>query len=98
MRKGILGFYSLILLLSNTSYSQQFTRHVINSSLSNAYWVYATDIDGDGDIDSDDVSVFVAVLIGAETGTNPVAVNDLNGDGAANGHDIPPFVTAMLSP
>lgn len=56
------------------------------------------DGDADGDIDSDDAAVFVAVLTGAETGTNQVAVSDFNGDGATDGLDIPAFVSAMLQP
>lgn len=42
----------LLFLISNASYSQiEFQRHGIFNELRGAYWVYAEDIDGDGDLD-----------------------------------------------
>lgn len=54
------------------------------------------DIDGDGDVDSFDCDLFVAVLLGIDTDSDHVTRADLNGDGAADGADCQPFVAAMV--
>ena len=56
------------------------------------------DIDGDGDVDSDDLNAFVAVLIGASFDPLQTTRSDLNHDGTANGEDIQLFVSLLLSP
>ena len=56
------------------------------------------DIDGDCDLDADDITVFVAVLLGLDLDPQHVARSNLNGDGAADGADIQPFTDAFLSP
>ncbi len=53
------------------------------------------DIDGDGDVDFDDLDAFVAVLIGVPLDPAHVARADLNGDGTADGDDIKLFVEAL---
>lgn len=49
------------------------------------------DLDGDGDVDADDVPLFVGALI--NTCAPPA---DLNGDGACDGLDVEGFVRALL--
>ena len=56
------------------------------------------DVDGDGDVDGDDVVAFVAVLLGSPMDPSHVARADMNGDDVANGDDTQPFVGAMLTP
>lgn len=48
------------------------------------------DIDGDNDVDPDDIVLFSAVLLARDV------FGDLNHDGAINGLDIAPFVDAFL--
>ena len=78
------------------------TRTIYNVAADQTYPLFPPgrlgDSDADGNIDTDDLNVFVAVLVGTETSISPVAVNDFNGDGSVDGQDIPPFVSAMLSP
>jgi hypothetical protein len=54
------------------------------------------DVDGDGDIDFDDLNALVAVLLGSPIRAADVIRSDLNSDGAANGLDIQPFVERLL--
>ena len=56
------------------------------------------DIDGNGVVESDDVSVFVAVLLSADANPAHVARSDLNCDGIVDGLDVQLFVTAIISP
>lgn len=61
--------------------------------------VYPTgDIDGNGVLDSNDVDVFVAVLLGLETDPYRVAAADIDLSGAADGQDVQPFITLLLAP
>ena len=53
-------------------------------------------MDGDGDLDLNDVTDFVNVLLGLDTDPVHLAAADLNGDHAADGLDIQMFVDAML--
>ncbi len=55
------------------------------------------DIDGDGTVDMNDVSMFVDVLIGMDTDPAHVARSDLSSDGLANGEDISLLVAAMMA-
>lgn len=54
------------------------------------------DIDGDGTVNATDRAIFIAVLVGSDTGPAHVMASDLNHDGAANGADVQPFVAALL--
>lgn len=54
------------------------------------------DLDGDGDVDSTDAAIFVAVLLGQDTEPTHVAKADLDLSGMVNGLDIQPFVDALL--
>lgn len=54
------------------------------------------DIDGDGDVDTDDLNALVAVLLGAPFDPEHVARADQDGDGASNGGDVQPFIEAFL--
>jgi len=54
------------------------------------------DIDGDGDVDAVDQSLFVSVLLGADIDPLHVNRSDLNADGVANGADVEQFVIALL--
>jgi hypothetical protein len=56
------------------------------------------DLDGDGDVDPDDVDTFVNVLLGQDTDPHHVAASDINQSGAADGQDIQPFVNLLLGP
>ncbi len=54
MTKGILRFLSpgILLLTTTLAFTQpNFTKHVVSSNLSGAYWVYARDVDSDGKLD-----------------------------------------------
>ncbi len=53
------------------------------------------DIDADGDIDTTDLQLFIAVVLGMNTTPEFVTRSDLNSDGARNGLDAMPFVSAM---
>ncbi len=52
------------------------------------------DMDADGDVDIDDLPLFVDVLVGLDP--DHVARADMNGDGLANGLDIQPFANVLL--
>ncbi len=56
------------------------------------------DIDGDGDVDFDDVTSLVDVLLGIEGDPSFLARSDLNGDGAVDGLDVAPLVGILLEP
>ena len=51
---------------------------------------------GAGGLNLDDVPVFVAVLLGADTNPQHVAGSDMNCDGSVNGADIAPFAAALI--
>jgi len=54
------------------------------------------DLNGDGLVNSSDVSGFVNVLLGLDTSPAHVIRADLNGDSEADGEDIARFVSALL--
>jgi len=54
------------------------------------------DIDGDGDVDLDDLNFFIAVLLGVDSDPLHIAHSDLTGEGLANGADIQSLVNALL--
>jgi len=56
------------------------------------------DIDGDGDIGTDDVDAFVGVLLGTVTDTCIARRADMNDDGLADGRDVQTFVAATALP
>jgi hypothetical protein len=56
------------------------------------------DLNGDGDVDFDDLNALVAVLLGVPLDPAHVARADLNGDGNNDGEDIQLFVDAILAP
>jgi len=56
------------------------------------------DIDGDGDVDFDDLDALTAVLLDAPLDPNHVPASDLNDDGTADGRDIGLFVQAIAGP
>lgn len=56
------------------------------------------DIDADGDVDTDDLAGFIAVLTGTLFDSGPVGRADVNGDGSADGLDIQWIVDAFLNP
>lgn len=56
----------------------------------------AGDINCDGDVDGADRDLFIAVLLGTETGADFVQRSDLDGSGAADGRDMPAFVQAYI--
>lgn len=58
----------------------------------------AGDIDGDGDRDGDDLSTYVAVLLGTDTNPAHRVASDFDGNGDANGNDTPGFIGATLEP
>ncbi len=55
------------------------------------------DIDGDGAVDMNDVSMFVNVLIGIDTDPSHMSASDLNGDGAANGADAATMIDLLMN-
>lgn len=54
------------------------------------------DIDGDGDIDNLDITLFTNVLLGHETDASRIDRADLNADDTADGADVQGFVEAMV--
>ncbi len=56
------------------------------------------DLDCNGALDMDDMAIFIAVLLGADTDPAHVAAADLNYDGSLDGGDIQAFVDAVLPP
>ncbi|MBN2560898.1 MAG: SUMF1/EgtB/PvdO family nonheme iron enzyme [Phycisphaerae bacterium] len=56
------------------------------------------DMDFDGDVDFDDLAVFVPILLGSDTDPCRICKADMNGDGLTNGLDIQPFIDALLDP
>ena len=54
------------------------------------------DVDGDGQVNGSDMSIFVAVLLGTDANQNHVTASDLTGNGNADGNDIQPFVYALI--
>jgi hypothetical protein len=67
-------------------------------SYDNGYLLSLGDLDTDGDADSDDVAIFVDVLLGLDGDPGHVLVADLDDSGTADGLDIQPFVDTLLSP
>lgn len=55
------------------------------------------DIDADGDLDADDVTAFIAVLLGSPLDPSHVSRCDLNNDTLANGRDVSDFTQAYLN-
>lgn len=53
-------------------------------------------VDGDSDVDANDMSVFVNVLVGMDGNPAHVAACDLDGNGRADGKDIQIFVRCFL--
>jgi len=58
----------------------------------------AGDINGDGDINAIDASLFVGVLVGTNTNPIQVARSDVDGDGKINGADVQALVNGLLAP
>jgi len=56
------------------------------------------DIDGDGDVDGDDQTIFIAVLLGSDINPDHIERSDISGDGLANGADVTGFVDCRLAP
>ncbi|MCA9256942.1 MAG: hypothetical protein KDA33_14940 [Phycisphaerales bacterium] len=54
------------------------------------------DVNGDGDVDTDDVRLFVRVLLGVDNDPYRTLVSDVNADGAPDGGDIQPFTLIVL--
>ncbi len=54
------------------------------------------DFDDDGDIEQNDLALFVATLIEPEAHPDLIVIADTNGDGSANGEDIPEFTRIMI--
>jgi hypothetical protein len=54
------------------------------------------DLDGDGAIDVEDISLFVQALLGLAADPYILAASDVNRSGAADGLDIQPFVELLL--
>lgn len=54
------------------------------------------DMDGDGDLDAIDTTIFIGVLLGQNTTPQQIAAADMNGDGAADGCDVPGFIQARI--
>ncbi|MCB9855621.1 MAG: hypothetical protein H6818_08010 [Phycisphaerales bacterium] len=70
---------------------------LISSTLSiRLHQATSGDIDDDGDVDLDDASALVAVLLGSPMDPAHVARSDLNGDGQRNGLDVAAFLGAIL--
>jgi hypothetical protein len=55
------------------------------------------DVDGDGDVDTDDLNLFVQVLLGSDGNVDHQVASDMNGDCTADGRDIQGFVAAFLN-
>jgi cytochrome c peroxidase len=55
------------------------------------------DIDGDGDLDADDIAAFVTVLLGLDTDPNRVAASNVNADAGADAGDVSPFTRLMVA-
>ncbi len=53
------------------------------------------DVDLDMDVDMDDVTLFIDVVLGNDTDAVRQALSDLNGDGAANGRDIEVWLSVL---
>ncbi|MBI5765017.1 MAG: hypothetical protein HZA51_15990 [Planctomycetes bacterium] len=78
----------------------------VNSSLHDSYRINLTqiggtalpgDINGDGLIDSADLSIFVSVLLGNSVNPAHITASDLNHDGLTNGDDVNRFIAAFVS-
>lgn len=54
------------------------------------------DIDEDGDVDFDDLGLFVDVLLGADSDAGRVARSDVDGSGIADANDIATFIGELL--
>ncbi|MBN2563009.1 MAG: S8 family serine peptidase [Phycisphaerae bacterium] len=54
------------------------------------------DLDGDGDLDDDDLRIFCMVLLGTDTNRGHVAAADMNRDGLVDGRDIGALVEAVM--
>ena len=54
------------------------------------------DIDGDGAVDYDDLTLFVQVLTGRSTDATHVQRSDLDCNGRTDGEDIPPMAAALI--
>ncbi len=57
--------------------------------------LFVGDMDGDDDIDGDDIAAFVACLI-AGSAAGPCAAADMDGDGDVDADDVTLFVAALL--
>ncbi|MEK6644299.1 MAG: dockerin type I domain-containing protein [Planctomycetota bacterium] len=55
------------------------------------------DIDGDGDVDTTDISLFVSVLLGAEQMPISILRSDVNSDSRADGADVASMISAYLN-
>jgi len=55
------------------------------------------DIDADGDLDADDVTAFIAVLLGSPLDTDHIPRCDMNGDTLADGRDVSGFTNAYIN-
>ena len=55
------------------------------------------DVNGDGAVNMDDVTAFVAVLVGMPLDPADTARSDLNHDGVANGMDVASLVDCLLT-
>ncbi len=60
--------------------------------------IQVCDIDGDGDIDGDDQTIFIAVLLGSDTNPDHIQRSDISGDGFADGLDVTGFVQCRVAP
>lgn len=58
----------------------------------------SADVDCDGDVDGDDVTAFVGVLLATNGDPCSVDRSDFDGSASPDGRDIPWFITAFLSP
>ncbi|MEE8169604.1 MAG: metallophosphoesterase [Phycisphaerae bacterium] len=56
----------------------------------------AGDIDDDLDVDGDDTTLFIAVLLGTDTDPNHVTASDLDNSGQPDGDDVGLFVSALI--
>ncbi len=54
------------------------------------------DCDSDGDVDLDDLNIFVAVLLSQDTTPSRILASDINHDGVADGGDIAAFTGILL--